>query len=65
MVTLIAGEEVTDKVQRARVLVVEDRGDRVLVTSTKAAKPDAQLIDKAQWVVARSDLTTLPPSSFE
>jgi hypothetical protein len=57
---LVSGETVFVVVDRCAMLVVEDRGDRVLVSSQKAIAPGATLIERAQWQVPRADLSTVP-----
>ena len=50
------GQIVQDKVSGDMLVVVEDRDTRVLVSGTNSLKPDATLIERAQWVVMASDL---------
>lgn len=50
------GSIVIDRIARTQVVVVSDWGQSVLVTSLAALKPDASLLERAQWQVPRADL---------
>jgi hypothetical protein len=50
------GQIVTDNVTGDLVVVVADWGDRVLVSSVNSIRPDATLIQRAQWQVPAADL---------
>lgn len=50
------GQIVTDKVTGDMLVVVADWGDRALVSSTASIRPDATLIQRAQWQLPTSDL---------
>lgn len=53
---LETGAIVFDNFAGRQVVVVEDWGDSVLVSSPNSLKPDASLLERAQWRVPRADL---------
>lgn len=53
------GQLVRDTVTDATLIVVEDRGPRVLVASTDSLKADATLIERAQRILPADELAAL------
>jgi len=51
------GQIVTDTVTGSQLVVVEDRGSRVLVSGIKSLRADACLLDRAQRVLPAADLS--------
>jgi len=56
MSELTNGQIVTDTVTGDSLVVIEDRGNRVLVSGVSCLKADATLIQRAQWVLPRADV---------
>ncbi len=53
------GQLVRDTVDGAALVVVEDRGPRVLVAGMDSLRHDATLVQRAQWVRPAADLEAL------
>lgn len=50
------GQIVIDKETEEMLVVVEDRDTRLLVSGMNSLKPNASLIERAQWVVMADDV---------
>lgn len=58
--TITPGTIVLDTFTGDRVVVIEDWGTSVLISSLASLKPDASLIERAQRRVPRSDIKLIP-----
>lgn len=56
MSTFTTGQIVWDRIEQRPLVVIEDRVERVLLSTLAALRPGASLIDRAQFVLPATDI---------
>lgn len=63
MSTFTTGQLVWDRIERRPLVVIEDRVERVLLSTLAALRPGAALIDRAQFVLPATDIEPMEAQS--